>query len=411
MFEKIKLPSIKQIVPNLLILPTISHWILPAGYEESMYFSLFGVPFYSFNICYLIYIILYKYYIDNEEIIFSRIWVRRMSFAFFCVIFIASLLNYAEPILPILLNSYSLFWIAPLMCFFPLTSKNIINTKYLLIFTLFFLCGEILLYATGILTYKSVSTNVVLSGQIYDGGIMRISTTIGAATGTAVILVWLSAFCISYFELNKYKKLAIILVSTISIFYTVSRGAIIVWVLFLLVFFYKNYLQYNSLIKKLYFLIIFISIITSLSYYSVFDPIIDRNKQLENSSSLVTGREKHLDKSLKIIKESHYLGAGAAMMFPEKSIQKVVVAQKKEASHNVYLIVAGETGLLGLFFFISIFIIMYINIREEHLLIKILVLLSMIVNFNTEGVILMSEFSTFFLFILLSVQKAKYIYE
>lgn len=411
MFEKIKIPSIEQIVPNLLLLPTVSHWILPAGYEELLYFSLFGVPFYGLNICYLIYIILHKYYVDNDEIIYPRIWVRRLSFAFWCVILIVSLLNYAEPILPILMNSYSLFWIAPLLCFFPLSPKNIINTKYLLIFTLFFLCGEILLYATGILTYKSVSTNVVLSGQVYDGGIMRISTTIGAATGTAVILVWLAAFCISYFELKKYMKLAIILISTISIFYTVSRGAIIVWGVFILIFFYKNYLQYNSLIKKLYFFIIFISIISCLSYYSVFDPIIDRNKQLENSSSIVTGREKHIDKSLKIIKESNYLGAGAAMMFPEKSIQKVVVAKKKEASHNIYLIVTGETGLLGLFIFISIFIILYNNIREEHLLIKILVLLSMIVNFNTEGVILMSEFISFFLFILMSVQKARIKYE
>lgn len=233
---------------------------------------------------------------------------------------------------------------------------------------------------------------------------MRISTTIGGATGSAIIIAWLGALCISVYKFSSLIKWSLFILSTITIFYTVSRGSIIVWILYCLYYFYKHYLQYSTLKVKLLSIMSALIIIGGLNYLSVFDAVIDRNNQLSNNAT--TGRDIHIERSVKIIKESYGFGVGPAMMFPEKSIQGVVIPKKKEAAHNAYLIVTGETGFIGLLIFLLIIILILINISYDNSL-SIFVWLALLVNFNTEGVVLMSEFMALFIFILMTLLKQK----
>lgn len=403
MLTELRFPTYHEIVPSFLVLPMISHWILPAGIEMNLYTSILSVPFYLPNLFYLIYILSYP--CIKEEMfgsIFSRYWVLVCCFLFWITYTLTTLLNYAEPLLPIIFNAYPIVWLAPIMLLWPLSGRQLQSTKYIMVFALLFICAEIFLYATGILTYRSESTGVLLKGQEYAGGIMRISTTIGAATGTSVIVAWLGILCFSLYDFPSPVKWSLLVISIIAVFYTVSRGSIVVIAMYTMYYVYTNYLKGSSLKVKIASIAVTFAIIAGLYNISVFDAIKDRNEQLKKN--VYTGRDRHIENSLKIIEDSKGLGVGAAMMFPEKSIQKAVVPSKREASHNVLLIVAGETGIVGLFSFLGIILLMLFNADRNHSL-YVFLWLALLINFNTEGVISMSEFIALYLFMLMSIQN------
>lgn len=406
MIMDFKLPSYRDIAPSFLVIPMASHWILPAALEMNLYTNILGVPFYLLNLFYLLYVISYPYFGDNEKQNLNvQFWIKYLCFLLGLICLLTSLWNNSKPLLPILFNAYPIVWIAPIMILCPLSENQIQSTKYILSLTLVFLCVEIFLYATGILTYRSASTNVTLSGQEYAGGIMRISTTIGAATGTSIIIGWLGVLCTSVYKFPVLIRCSLFILSTIAIFYTVSRGTIIVWIVYSFYYLYKYYLRYSSFKVKMISVIFSIAFVAGLNYLSIFDAVLDRNRQLAGNTT--TGRDVHLERSTKIIRESKFLGVGASMMFPEKSIQEVVVPQKREAAHNVYLIVMGELGIIGFLVFVGIIMIMLCNVSCDNPL-KVFIWLVLLVNFNTEGVILMSEFIALFIFMLMVIQKHIY---
>lgn len=403
MITDLRLPLYRDVAPSFLVIPMISHWILPAAIEMSLYVKILGIPFYLINLCYVLYVISYPYFGNNDKCNLKvQFWTKYLCLLMCLVCLLTSLWNNSEPLLPILFNAYPIIWLVPIMILCPLSDNQIQSTKYIMTLTLVFLCAEIFLYATGTLTYRSASTNVILVGQEYAGGIMRISTTIGAATGTAIIIAWLGALCISIYNFPSLIRCILYLLTTIAIFYTVSRGTIIVWIAYSLYCLYKYYLRYSSIKVKVISIVLTVAVVLGLNHFSIFDAVLDRNQQLTGNTT--TGRDAHIERSVKIIRDSKYLGVGASMMFPEKSIQEVVIPQKREAAHNVYLIVIGELGIIGLLVFVGIIVTMLTNVSNSNPL-MIFIWLTLLVNFNTEGVVLMSEFMALFIFMLMVIQK------
>lgn len=401
MIADIKLPSYSKISPSFLVIPMISHWILPSAIEIKLYVNILGIPFYCINLFYVLYIASY-FKNKNENNAKLKFQIKYLCCLFGYICLLSGLWNDSEPLLPILFNAYPIIWLVPVMILCPLNENQIQLTKYVMAFALLFLCIEVLLYATGTLSYRSTSTNALLTGQEYAGGIMRISTTIGGATGTAIIIVWLGALCISVYKFCTFIKWSLFILSTITVFYTVSRGSIIVWILYSIYYFYKYYLQYRSFKVKILAILSALIVTGGLNYFSVFDAVLDRNEQLSNN--MTTGRDVHIERSIRIIEESHGFGVGPAMMFPEKSIQNIVTAKKKEASHNAFFIIIGEMGFIGLLLFLAIIILILSNISYGNPL-SIFVWLALLINFNTEGVVLMSEFMALFIFILMTQLK------
>lgn len=402
MLREIRFLTYREIVPSFLVMPMISHWILPAGLEMNLYLPILGIPFYLPNLFYLLYILSYPCIQDRTiETSRSHFWAITFCILFWIAYILITLLNYAEPLLPIIFDAYPIVWIAPIMILYPLSENQLQSTKYVMLFSLLFLCFEIYLYATGTLTYRASAGNL-LKGQEYAGGIMRISTTIGAATGTSVIVSWLGILCFSLYEFPSPIKWSLFIMTVIAVFCTVSRGSIIAMSLYALYYVYVNYLNKSTFKTKFTAITSALVIIMGLNYFSVFDPIMDRNEQL--ATNISTGRDKHVEHSFKIIEKSKGMGVGAAMMFPEKSIQGIVVPKEREASHNVFLILAGETGIIGLILFLGTLLILLFN-TDRNCSLHVFLWLALLVNFNTEGVILMSEFIALYIFMLMSIQK------
>lgn len=363
---------IEFILPNLLILPMISQWILPESLEQLLMLDIFSVTFYFPNVCYFIYIYLYsvnqswlkEFYMPSVYLHFIGLC---MIFFLVNLILTIGIDRYVD-VINIFVNDFTFVYAFIIYFYFPLPLRILDNAKYAMILALIILILEVFLFSTGIMTYTSNSGSNLTDGQYETGGIYRVSSTIGAATGTAVIVTNLGIICTSFFRIKKLMRLFLLGGASIAILFTISRGSILVWAAYILIYFYCNYFKEANIPNKFKYLFLFLMILGASYKMGVFNPLMVRQNRLEESGVVMTGRDSRIKNILEITKTNHYLGIGAGLYYPEKSLQGKyeIYNPMKESPHNSYLLILVELGILGILLFTFLYLGVIKNIDFNH---------------------------------------------
>lgn len=394
----------KTILSCMPLVPTVMHWLLPVGIENKMYVIIVEtIPFFIFNLCFLAYIYNYRKLVRKGcTTIPNGAKKATVMFAFFYLVY--SLLHgFAigiDGLLVQMLNNQALIFSLLLFMLYPMDRDMIERTKYIVIPTTFLLCSEVVLYSLGILQYS------IDLGTHESAGVLRISTTVGAATGTAVVLVMLGVMLLYYTDIKLKIRFALVVFVTIAIFLLQSRGSVGVWGLFLLYYIYQNYLRRTSFKLKIRILLIGVLSIGVLYRIGVFEPIIERQKNLVENNMWGSGRDELENKAFHVFGESSGFGIGLGQTNYEKSLGILNVKRSNPIGvHNHYICVLTELGVIGLVIFLIylINIFKYLNFRNTT---SIYILLMLLLTFTTEPVFLLAEFAYPFSFLLMiSMEK------
>lgn len=350
------------IFPNLLVIPMVSQWILPEGLEQLFFVNLLGIVFYLPNILYFIYIYLYKKRAGRYRM-FSVSSGKKMIIVVAMVYFFAFLLCQIgvfriDEILNIMINDFAFVYAFILFFYYPLPKEELDKTKYVVLFALVVICLEVMLFSTGTLIYTSSSGNGLTDSAHELGGIYRISTTVGGATGTGVVISLCGYLCSSFYQFNEKLKIGLLALISVAVFFTVSRGSILVWSMYLIVLLFREYLCRVKFSKKILYIIVFFSLGYIGYQNGIVDPIIKRQEALELYGDESTGRDERVESMTKCIVDYNFLGVGAGMIYSDKSINSVYNKDNNLgfSPHNSHLLILAELGIVGYLFFLYLYI-------------------------------------------------------
>lgn len=389
----------------LPLVPFVAQWLLPISIENNLYIKIGDyIPFFIFNICYFIYILKYRLIVNRDVELIPK-GVRISTIVFIIIYLLYSLVHGMligiDNLLAFMVNNqvfvYSLF----LFMLHPMDRDMIERTKYIVVPVAILLCLEVLLYSFGILTYSHD-----LHSEVVRNGVMRISTTIDAATGSAVVMVMLGVMILYYSEIKIYYRISLIILITVSIFLLQSIGSILVWVLYVAYYFYVKYFRgktYNFKIKNLLILVV---LVVCLFKTGVYRPFEERYHELKEDNRIGTGRDELVAKALKIYSESGGFGVGLGQTNYNKSLQLIKLSRTYPLGvHNYYLCVLIELGFWGLFFLI-IYLVNLIKFIDKRDPIAFYLLLLFTITFCLEPVFIRTEFTCFVVFLLMvSIKK------
>jgi len=148
---------------------------------------------------------------------------------------------------------------------------------------------------------------------------------------------------------SRIKKIVFILtltIGTIALFLTLGRIAIVVWVLILGFFIVRKFLIHNS-----YFLILLIVVFLFLGLTT---PLGVRFTDIRLTDESIVVRQELIKSSLLMVKNNPFFGVGLNNFLIElPDYQKIKnYFTDLQPVHNIFLLVAAQTGIVGLIFFL-----------------------------------------------------------
>lgn len=381
----------KTIISCMPLVPTLFHWILPAGIENKMYIIFWGIiPFFIFNLCYLVYLSNYHMFEKkNIERIPQRVKTLTVIFSilFLSYSLIQGICVGVDNLILQIMNNQALVYSLLLFILFPMSYDMIERTKFIVIPAAIVLGIEVILYSLGILQYS------VDLGSNELGGVLRISTTVGAATGTAVSLVMLGVIILYYKSINIKFKFALIILLTVAIFFLQSRGSIALWSVYLVYFVYKQYLQHSHFKTKFRVFLICIVSVFILMKIGVFAPVLERQRLLVEDNNMFSGRDELKQKAMQAFIYSEGMGVGLGQTNYDKSLGLVKINKSFSIGvHNHYYCVLAELGFYGLILLVGYFLTFLTSLDvKSPIFIYVILLLSL--TFSTEPIFVYAEFT------------------
>ena len=272
------------------------------------------------------------------------------------------------------------------------------NIKYNDGFNTILLYSSLLLLAAILFQQVSLSLGLgfIDSGQAQNvelnEGLLRVGTSVGAATITAIFVCLLVGIIISITQ-SKIISLVAFALGLLSVLLSGTRSAMIV----ILVMAFK-YLFFGELkIKVIYKAII---IVLAIIYIFPFlGSIIEaRNEIAFNGDDYTSGRIDRWIDALNILsnsKGSYFLGAGAGTV-PITAFSEDI--ERLASPHNVYIGILFQFGIIGLIVFI---IFLWKKIKYSLKLVgmnsaNVCLIMSLLVSWNTEVVPLMFIYAFYF---------------
>lgn len=384
--------------PNLLIAPIVLRWLLPVGIEYSLYIDVQGLYIFLPDFLYILYIVGYsgnRYLFRNRNVLNILL--------FFLFLFSSLLLFIQEGTtvykLNVFVNNYSFILIPFIYINWPLNRDGLEKVKYTLIFSLLVLFGEVILYSTGILVYTTATGADLTAGLYATGGIMRISTTVGAATGTALIVLMLGCVVSGYYKMSSFMTYAIFVIVSVTLLFTISRGSIMSWVLYLASCSFRKVKQLSLTSIMLYSIVLVVSL-SLLNSLGVFEPLANRMDTTQGDIS--SGRSELNNEAIELIYRFDYLGVGVGNVYPDKIIQYKYgkIIPNYIGMHNIYLTYMAEIGIIGLIMLLLFYSILMIQIGIKKHPTSFAIVCIMLINFNTEAIFVNQEYiALFFLLI------------
>lgn len=376
----------------LFVFPMITRWLFPISLEGRFTIFLLGYfPFYLFDLCYILFPFFAKFKKNAGHI--------RLSFYLLMLQFIVVLLNlffveYSDFRFVFWGNIY--YFIAMFFILFYSFSKSQIRVAGFCLFIAFIiLLIQIVLYSTGILSYS-----LDLSNHEY-AGVSRISTTIGAATGTSVIMFMLGGVAFYLFEGTKMKYL-VLLLWAMSVFLTVSRAASFAFILFIIYFMYKEVMNSDAKKRTMFQLIISFFLIGAILYVSGFiTPLIERSSIVAGEDA-TTGRGDIIEECIEVFSSSPIWGVGLGNVYCAKDLMALpdFIRTYPLAPHNYYILTLIEQGLIGFLLFLLTMFFLLRKLPYLSCSLCAVLIITMLVLFNTEAIFVNSEFIFLLAFIL-----------
>lgn len=397
----------KYFIPTIFVLPMVLHWILPWGTELKLYASIGGITFFTPDILYVFYLVWY----NTTSHCHRRIPMHKRAFL---VLLSTIIVIYAWIVLvskdvsyipDLIINNLSFVWLSLIFMLAPLSRQQIMLTKPIMLTALIMLVAEVLLFSLGILHYTSASGNT-LHGHDF-GGAMRISTTVAAATGTAVVIGLLGAIVATIYDFSKRGRIVIMILTSLGVYFTMSRGSSLCWTLYMIYFFYTQFFKHVSTVKKMRALLGAIAVVSIFYFAGGFNPIINRYDHMKNSRDASAGRDDKFATSMSMIEKSMPFGYGLGQVMPEKAIESNHDTPHHFAPHNVYTLIAIELGVVGLALFVVFLLLLMSGISYKAPL-SVYIILVLLINCNTESFVLDSECMALLLFAIMSVTKYVY---
>lgn len=389
LFRKIESVNVKEVreafTVFLFVFPMVTRWLFSASMEARLTIMLFDFfPFYPVDICYLLFP-------------FFATFRKRTATVSICLCFL--LLQLVSVCVGFFMHDYTDFrlviwgnmhyFVAMIFAFyFPFSEKQIRVAGIILLFAFILLTVQILLYSTGILSHS-----VEISHHEY-AGISRISTTIGAATGTGVIMFMLGGLVFYLYERTKWKYLVLLLWGT-SVFLTISRGPSLSFMLFILYFLCKEISISKTKLRTFSRLMVSFLLLGAILYFSGFiTPLLERSVSMTEEENITSGREGVFITGFRIFMSNPVWGVGHGNVFCAKdlTLYSELMPTHPLATHNYYILNLIEHGIVGFTFFILTLFFLLKKLPYVSCSLCAVLLITMLILFNTEAIFLDSEF-------------------
>ena len=375
-----KIPA--YILSLCLFIPIFSRFFLISSIETNFKFLLFDYfPIYIFDLTLIPYIIFGK---KNKKLDLVNLFCLLVIFV--CTLISLFTNNYEDRFLSFFFGNFLILGLF-FTIFYNLSDLDYKIFYYLCLTLIFYIFAQVILYSFQILDFESFSDFVSL------GDLIRINTSIGAATGSSFVIIMLSLFC--YFYSEKKYQILFLSIPLISSFLLVSRTAIIISsILFLLHFLFSVKLKLNIWS-------IAISIITIYAIFSLnlLDPLTSRLEYLEYVDD--NDRLFRLIAAQDLLNEYNYFfGVGVANTFQSSLLNiSEVIPSHKLAIHNSYMQILTEIGIFGLVaFLIFISRLFFDKLKTKKLILFTIVLFVFLI---TESIMVTNIEYVLFLFIFL----------
>jgi O-antigen ligase len=273
--------------------------------------------------------------------------------------------------------------------------------KYIILFLFFVLSFEIIAFSFGFLGW-----NVSL-GTSFDG-IQRINSTIGAATGTAMVYFLISIWCADLFFDCKKILFVIVVIAMIVTVTTMTRSGILMNIMTFVLWFSRKFFSMNiDIRRKLKILLVFILlstfvavVINKIGLVEAFEVRLEEAERYNVYD--YDGRFSRVSQALDYIKDSIPLGVSPGHYHPRREFEISGIGYG--APHNSYILLAVEYGVFPAFmFYLSILcILIYINKNMGNSIAVNGLFAFFLVGMNTESVIVEDINWYYLLFLMIS---------
>jgi O-antigen ligase len=175
--------------------------------------------------------------------------------------------------------------------------------------------------------------------------------------GYLVLLTTLEIFFVPFFTSKKTKTILTVasLVGTAALLLTLSRVAIVVWVIAVFSHFFLQTRRKQGKKKEHRKIFIKASFLCLCLLFLLFStPLGTRFLHTRLTEESLTQRERLLQGSWHMIQDKPFIGVGIGNFLPTlSSLQKPLsVGLYVQPVHNIFFLIAAETGTIGLLFFI-----------------------------------------------------------
>lgn len=362
-----------------LTLPVLTKVLLPSSFEQRLEAQFLGIP------CFLPFLLLFVFLAgakkNHKNKSLKLLFL--LQFVFMLIGFFFNINNYGNEPLAFLLsgNYYYYVLILGLYCQLGVEERYWIGRFYAI--ALLILGFEVILLGLGIV--KGFGAVVVEEEAQEFSDFFRVTTTAGAATGTAVHLYLLTIVCVLLSDSPKW-RIAIFAFGLSTTMLTVSRGGAAAFFLY-----FSFWLFYKVKEKrKNRFKIIFgaVAAIFLLYYAGVFNPLMERMVLKTQDDTMFESREDRAGAALLIYSmsaDSKLLGLGQASLYRSSELRHTGI-DNVVAPHNSYVQTLCEQGIIGLVLMILFWLVfLFINRSNRPIMMSIIPLL--LVLWNTETVV------------------------
>lgn len=341
-----------------LFIPLISRWLFLDSWESALTFSFFSYPLFLPEVMFFFLPFLWKRsYGRYYRIVY---W----SILGFIYLFLNCLVNEIPSLYLNFISGTDFFLSFLLLGLFPITFRQVQKIRGILLFVFIAVSMQIILYSSGILSYSGESTSTESIQMI--GSLIRFRTTAGSSISSAILIFILSSILYATFEDKKKYQAGILLMGLIAVGMSLSRGAVLVYILYLIFILSKTMKTVLAKHKKyilsysLGLIVIIITAYTVDQKLSISESFLQR---LEFTSNNVTsGRDIRYDYAWEIINKNFIFGAGSGNTTPyartgDNSIYSPSYSQSKLSPHNSYLLFFADYGICGMIIFFTLFYI------------------------------------------------------
>lgn len=229
----------------------------------------------------------------------------------------------------------------------PFSDRYIKWLRILITAIFILLCIETILYSLGILYYGGIK----LGGERFNE-IVRIHTTMGAATAAGAVLFMLLVWCLELWKGVKLIPYALFFMGFFAISITLSRGPFLMVCLMGLVYggiVLKSRISSFNIKMFLSLLVIFLSI-WLMAYTSVGEDILGAFEK----RGLKDDRDVRRAAAISVFENYVFTGIGVGQYIsPERMQAKGVYGIGLTSPHNTYLLILAEGGVIGIIIFLA----------------------------------------------------------